>query len=387
MRLLRENPDGVDVSIYTSNVDPDAAALSASDVSEIEPRHVGNDEYARFALDFCRRHRIDVMIPPRRLTALAGRSAEFAEIGTRLMCSPLSAVEVLTSKRRTYEEASAAGLPVPPWRVVADADGFRAAVEELSLTDDKLCIKPTGEYSAFGFRILQDRPLSMKDLLVPPLPVASVDAVAQALRRAADESDMVPELIVMPFLDAPEISVDCLSAPGGELLVGIPRAKQGRYRMLLDDPRATGIAERLVKHFELAYLTNVQLRQYHGEPVLLEANPRPAAGLFQTEFTGVNLPWAAVRVLLHGDSGLRQPPRLGGCLAVTEAVMEVPPRALLPVAAPVPVPAAVVSVPAPGQVTADTRIAVAVPTPVPVAADASITVSVPASAPVSIGVA
>ncbi|MFE3546062.1 ATP-grasp domain-containing protein [Nocardia sp. NPDC059177] len=77
---------------------------------------------------------------------------------------------------------------------------------------------------------------------------------------------------------------------------------------------------------ELAYLTNVQLRYRRGEPVLLEANPRPSAGLFHTAFADVNLPWAAIRLLLDQDSGLRNPPRLGACLAVAEAVMAVTPQ-------------------------------------------------------------
>lgn len=330
MRLLRENPDGVEVTVYASNVDPAAAALSACDVSAVEPRHVGNQEYARFALDFCRTHHIDVLIPPRRLDALAGHAADFAAIGTQLMCSPLASVQVLTNKVRTYETASAAGIPVPPWRVASDADGLRAAVEELSRGDEPLCIKPSGEYSAFGFRILDDRPMNIASLLAPPQPVASVEAVAGAMQRAADQGDPVPELLVMPYLDGPEISIDCLSAPGGELLVGIPRSKQGRFRLLLDDPAVVSIAQQLVKHFELAYLTNVQLRHHNGEPVLLEANPRPSAGLFQTAFADVNLPWAAVRLLLQGDSGLRHPPRLGLRLAVAEAVMEVGPRPVIP---------------------------------------------------------
>lgn len=324
--MLRENPDGVDVTVYVSNVDPEAAALTAGDVAALEPRYVSDEEYAAFALDFCRTHGIDVLIPPRRLTALAGRVADFAAVGTRLMCSPEAAVTALTSKVRTYESAGAAGVPVPPWREVTDAEAFCAAVDELSRTGETLCVKPSGEYSAFGFRILDDRPLTMATLRAAPRPVASVAAVAGALRRAAAEGEAVPPLLVMPYLDDPEISIDCLSAPGGELLVGIPRAKQGRYRTLLDDPAVIDIARQVVQHFELAYLTNVQLRYRRGEPVLLEVNPRPSAGLFHTAFAEVNLPWAAVRLLVDRDSGLRTPPRLGARLAVAEAVMEVTPR-------------------------------------------------------------
>ena len=323
MRMLRDNPDGVDVRVHATNVDRDAPALAAADVAEVEPRHVGDEEYARFALDFCRRHGVDVLVPPRRLTALAGSAAAFEAAGTRLMCSPPAAVDVLTSKSRTYEAAGAIGVPVPPWRVVADAEAFRAAVAELSESGERVCMKPAGEFSAFGFRVVDDRPLRIKDLLAAPAPVVSVDAVAGAMRRAADAGRPVPEFLVMPYLDEPEVSVDCLSAPDGTLLTAVPRAKQGRYRLLLDDPAPVEIARRLVGHFGLAYLSNVQLRHRQGRPVLLEVNPRASAGLFQTSFAGLNLPWAAVRLLLSGDPGPLPAPRLGGRIAVIEAATEV----------------------------------------------------------------
>ncbi|MGP3951776.1 ATP-grasp domain-containing protein [Streptomyces sp. 7N604] len=323
IRMLRENPDAAEVHVYGTNISPLAPALAACDVSEVEPHRVSNEAYAEFALDFCRRHAIDVLIPPRRLDALAPHAEAFAQAGTRLMCSPAAAVGVLTNKARTYEVARAAGVPVPPWLVVSDGDGLRSAAREITEGGGTACIKPAGEYSAFGFRILDDAPLHMKDLLAPARPLASVGAVADALNRAADRGETVPEFIVMPYLDDPEVSVDCLSAPGGSMVTCIARSKDGRYRHLLDDPAVTAIARRLVGHFGLAYLSNVQLRQWRGRPVLLEANPRASGGIFQTAFTGVNLPWAAVRMLLTGHPGPLEPPRLGGRIAVTETVMDV----------------------------------------------------------------
>jgi hypothetical protein len=322
MRLLRDNPDGEAVRIYGTNVDPGAPALTDCDVAAVEPRHVGNDAYAEFALDFCRRHRIDVLIPPRRLEALAGRAHDFARVGTRLMCSPPEAIEVLTSKSRTYEAARAAGVPVSDWRVVRDADELRTAVAELSAAGP-VCLKPAGEFSAFGFRILDDGPLRMRDLLEPPRPLVSVDAVAEAMKRAGDLGESVPEFIVMPYLEGPEISVDCLSTSSGTVLTSVARVKDGRYRLLLDDPSVNEIAHRLVSHFRLAYLSNVQLRQLKGRPVLLEVNPRASAGIFQTAFSGLNLPWAAVRMLVHGEPGPLAPPRLGVRVAVTETATQV----------------------------------------------------------------
>lgn len=321
--MLRDNPDAAPVRVYGSNIDPAAPALGACDVGEVEPHRVSNDVYADFALDFCRRHGIDVFIPPRRLDALAGRAEAFAAAGTRMMCAPPGAVEVLTSKAHTYEVARDIGVPVPGWRVIRDADGLRRAVEELAVGGETVCIKPAGEYSAFGFRILDDSPLRLRDLLAPARPLVSVGAVAEALKRAADENERVPEFLVMPYLAGPEVSVDCLSAPGGRLLISIARAKQGRYRRLFGDPALTRMATLLVEHFRLPYLSNVQVRFQNGEPVLLEANPRASAGIFQTAVTGVNLPWAAVRLLLHGDPGPLAGLRLGGRVAVTETVTEV----------------------------------------------------------------
>ncbi|WP_405728829.1 ATP-grasp domain-containing protein [Streptomyces sp. NBC_01537] len=333
MRMLRNNPEAAPVRTYASNVDASAPALMAADVGAVEPRHVSNDAYAEFALDFARRHSIDVLIPPRRLDALAPHAEDFAAIGTKLMCSPPASIATLTSKNRAYEAAREAGIPVPEWRVVRDAAGLRAAVGEITANGDTACIKPAGEYSAFGFRILDDSPLNIKDLLAPPRPVASVAAVADALTRAADEGEHVPKLIVMPYLTGPEVSVDCLSTPGGTLLTGIARAKQGRYRIVLDDPTYVDIARDVVGHFGLSYLSNVQLRHWNGRPVLLEANPRPSAGIFQTAYTGVNLPWAAVRLLLSGSTGALAEPWLGGRVAVTESAFEVVERAPLSVVA------------------------------------------------------
>ncbi|MFE4170516.1 ATP-grasp domain-containing protein [Streptomyces sp. NPDC056909] len=325
-RMLRENPDATDVLVYGTNVSRHAPALAACDVSEVEPHRVSNAAYAEFALDFCRRHSIDVLIPPRRLDALAPFADAFAAVGTKLMCSPAAAVDTLTSKSLTYEAAQAIGVPVPPWWIVSDGEQLRAAARQITEAGSTACIKPAGEFSAFGFRILDDEPLRMKDLLAPARPVASVGAVADALDRAADQGEKVPEFIVMPYLDDPEVSIDCLSAPGGDMVTCVARSKDGRYRHLLDAPALTAIAQRLVSHFQLAYLSNVQLRHWHGRPILLEANPRASAGIFQTAFAGVNLPWAAVRLLLTGDPGRLEPPRLGGRIAVTETVMAITPH-------------------------------------------------------------
>ncbi|MEV0369399.1 ATP-grasp domain-containing protein [Streptomyces sp. NPDC050636] len=313
--LLRENPDRAGVRIFGTHTNPAAPALRACDVAGIEPA-AGDDEFFGFAIDFCRRYGIDVVMPSARLAAFAERAEAFARTGTKVMCSPAGTARVVASKSRTYVAAADANVPVAPWRLIANADGLWNAVEEMSGTGHRLCVKPAGEYSANGFRVLDDAPQEVSDLELPPQPRVSVAEAADALRRAENRGEPVRPFIVMPYLDPPEISIDCLSDPAGTLLTAIPRAKEGKVRTLLDAPGLTTLAQRVVAHFGLAYLSNVQFRHWNGRPVLLEANARASAGLYQTALAGVNMAWAAVRMLLCGDPGNVPLPRYGGQLVV-----------------------------------------------------------------------
>ncbi|MFD0275637.1 ATP-grasp domain-containing protein [Kitasatospora sp. NPDC127111] len=320
--MLRENPDHARVQVYGTHPDPAAPGLTACDVAGPEP--VEDADFFDFAIDFCRRREINVVMPSSRLLAFAAHTEAFAAAGTKVMCAPAETLRTVTDKSRMYTAVARTRVPLAPWRVVSDADGLRRAAEELRAVDEPvgadrgLCVKPAGEYSAYGFRLLDDSPLEVSDLGQLPRPTVSVAALADALQRARDRGEPVPELIVMPYLDPPEISVDCLSDATGGLVCAIARAKAGRVRTLRDDPEVTELARQTVGDFRLPYLSNVQFRQWKGRPVLLEINARAAAGIYQTRMTGVNLAWAAVRMLLSGDPGEVPEPRLGGRLAVVE---------------------------------------------------------------------
>lgn len=322
IRMLRENPDGDRVHVFGTHTDPSAVALTACDEAGSEPEG-DDDAYLAFALDFCRDRSVDVVVPSERLAAFASRADAFARVGTRVMCSPPAVVRTLTTKTLTYAAAAAAGVPVAPWWPVRDAEALRRAVGEIRADGAVACVKPAGERSFAGFRIVDDSRPGLAELLAPPRPRVTLTEMADALRRAADEGRDVPELVVMPYLEPPEISVDCLSDPSGRLLAGIPRVKEARLRVLADAPEAVDAARLLTGRLGVAYLSNVQLRHWRGRPVLLEVNPRPSAGVYQTAHAGVNLPWAAVRLMMRGDPGPLPEPRTGHALAIVNQAVPV----------------------------------------------------------------
>jgi hypothetical protein len=326
VELLRGNPDGTPVEIHATRPGADGPALAFADHRGPEPDWDATDEqYAEFAVQYVRRHGIDVLIPTCRMSALASRAEDFAAAGCALVVAAGERVATITaSKSDTYMVARELGVPVPPWFRVSTADTFAEAVADLRGRGLLACVKPDGNWSADAFRILRDEPVTLGDVMAPAGPVVSAVAYERALRRAEEEGHQVPDLIVLPYLDGPEISVDCLSAPDGTVLASVGRVKQAPYRTFTTDPAVYEIARTLVRHLPLAYLSNVQVRFLGGDPVLLEINPRVSAGVAHTRHTGLNLYWSAVKLASTGDAGPVPAPRLSGRIVVVESALSIP---------------------------------------------------------------
>lgn len=326
LQMLRNNPDHRDVRLFATHTDATSPVLQAADVSFPEPQLVG-DAYVDWVLDFCRTHAIDVLLPGKGIGEIAARHGEFDAAGVKVLTSPAASIALLDDKCATYASATTLGLPVPPWRRAHGADELEAAVTSLRAElepDEKICIKPLSGVGAEGFRLLSDDALSLDDLLAPPAHRVRLDEVAAALRAADADGRSIPAMMVMPYMSSPEISVDCLSSTFGDLLAALPRAKAGRRRTFLDDtPRAVDIARQVTEAYQLAYLSNTQLRWWRGELALLEVNTRPSGGLFAASLTGVNLPWAAVRLAVDGDAGLLEPV-LGASFVTVETLVPLP---------------------------------------------------------------
>jgi hypothetical protein len=314
LELLRDNPSGAPVVLFGSHTDSSSPMLTGCDHRLREPA-VTDPDFVDQVLELCVANRIDVFIPVAGQLQIARRAAEFAAVGTALVCPSAPAIELLADKAATYLALSGSEL-VPPWRVFRSLGEFDAAAADLDhvwTSDRPLILKPAVGVGADGVRFVSRDAPTLQDLLGPVGPGTDVAAVRAALAAAADTSEdsqgEIPPLLVMPYLPGPETSVDVLAC-GGRTLVAVPRSKNGRRRVIGGDPALPGLAAELIEHFRLDGLVNVQFRSFEGRPALLEINSRPSGGLFQTRLAGVNLPWAAVQVALGRDPGPLRP-RLG----------------------------------------------------------------------------
>ncbi len=322
LEMLRNNPSSTPVRLFGSHVDAAAPMLTACDQRLPEP---SPDEpgFVEAMLQTCLRWNIDVLLPVAGQSLIAHRADEFSSIGTALICPPAQAIDLLADKAATYRALPGSAL-VPPWRVVRSAAQFDQAVDELDgwwTPDRPLIVKPTAGVGADGVRFLTRTEPGLASLLGPVGPSVGIATFRRALAAATD----VPALLVMPYLDGPETSVDVL-ASGGRTLAAIPRSKVGRQRVLGGDPVLPGLAAEMVEHFSLDGLVNVQFRSFQGRPTLLEINTRPSGGLYQTALAGVNLPWAAVQLALGEPVGALRPATGAEFVLVPSAVSLAPSR-------------------------------------------------------------
>ncbi|MFI9214773.1 ATP-grasp domain-containing protein [Streptomyces werraensis] len=325
MDQLRRNPSDRAVEIHATHGDPDSPVLAAADTAELEPEGLSPAAYVEYALTQCERRGIDVFVPRLHQSAIVAHRAEFEAAGTALLAPPPEAVAVFEDKVVAYQAVESIGVPVPPWWRVRDADELLTAVEELERLGHRACFKPAAGAGGVGFREITREPFSLSQLKGFPSPHVPLDLVLESLRRAEEPVDW----LVMPRLEQPEVSVDCLTGPDNRLRLAIGRTKHGRRRGFTLHERWLEPARRIAEGFGLHHLSNIQFRMLGGRPVLMDVNTRPAGGLHQLALCGVNVPWAAVRLALGDDPGEIGPPFLGQDYTVVSA-----PRPLLPVTVP-----------------------------------------------------
>ncbi|WP_328505624.1 ATP-grasp domain-containing protein [Streptomyces sp. NBC_00391] len=307
MDQLRHNPHARPVDIHATHADADSPVLAAADTADLEPDGLSPAAYVEYALDQCAKRGIDVFVPRLHQAALAAHREEFAAVGTALLAPTAEAIEVFEDKVTAYEAVQAHGVPVPPWFRVTNTDELIAAVEELEDGGHRACFKPAAGAGGVGFRVITRAPFSLDHLSGFPSPYVQLDMVVEAVREAEEPVDWM----VMPRLEQPEVSVDCLTGPDGRVRMAVGRTKNGRRRGFTLNPAWIEPARRIAERFELRYLTNIQFRMYGDEPVLMDVNTRPAGGLHQLALCGINAPWAAVQLALGEDPGDVMPTRLG----------------------------------------------------------------------------
>lgn len=267
MRALGSAP----AAIFAADIDPYAPGLYLADPENrlIIPR--GDDpRFVDTLLAVCRNHDLDVLVPTvdSELVPLAHRRDEFRAIGTELVLASIETLEVCVDKWRLAGRCR--GVVPAPWTLLLD--------EALALDSVELpaIVKPRTGSGSRGIRLVE----TLEDL--------------QGCPRDGT-------LLVQEHLPGIEHSIDVLADPDGRIVAVVPRSRlkvdsgiaiTGRTH---HDERLEAIGEQVARLIGLSYCGNVQVREdVHGNPALLEVNPRFPGTMPLTVASGVNMPLLAV---------------------------------------------------------------------------------------------
>lgn len=281
-----------------------------ADLFELEPK-LSDDEYVDYALDFIKRHGVDIFLPGRKMEQIARRIDEFKALGVIvILAGDADTLDLLENKGRFYDALGDNTVPVPPYAVASTAEEFAAAVTRLQAQLPVVCFKPTVGIFGYGFKILETADNALTLAGVDHHLVTNFDTALTSL----SETQPFRQQIVLQYLEGEERSVDCL-AHNGKLIRGVIRSKLADgSRVLENNPRIMEYTRRLVEKLGLTGLFNVQFKDLNGVPYVLEINARMSGGIAMSCLSGVSLPYWALKLALkdateedipHGKTGLR----------------------------------------------------------------------------------
>jgi carbamoylphosphate synthase large subunit len=309
--LIRQADAAGRFHIIHSNASPHSPAARVAHEFYVEPGGLGREAYIDWCLAFCREHRVDIFVPGREATALAGAGQRFAAQGTRMLSVASEPVlQLIHDKARFYAEVDLTAAPVADFRQFENLAQFDAAWAELRERHASLCVKPSRSVFGLGFAVV-DEERSSAALLIAGIEhrIGLAD-----LRRGIAELGEFRTMLLMEYLDGAEYSVDCVG-DRGRLVCAVARkkpAQSGSGQLIDMREDILNTTARLAAAYGLNGTFNVQYRETGGRPRLLEINPRMSGGIGMACVAGPNLPYIALRGFADGFDSVEVAPVRNG---------------------------------------------------------------------------
>jgi carbamoylphosphate synthase large subunit len=305
--LIREADTDGRFHIIYSNANPHVNAARVAHEFFVEPTGMDTAAYIDWCLDFCREQKVDIFVPGKESTALAGEHARFEAQGVRVLSAgTVASLELIHDKARFYATVDLPLAPVAEFRVFEDVQQFDAAYAELRELHNTLCVKPSESVFGLGFAVL-DEARSCAALL---LAGEQYHIGLADMRRGLAELGAFRTMLLMEYLDGHEYSVDCVG-DNGRLVAAVARKKPrkaGRGQLIDMRQDILDATAKLAFDFGLNGCFNVQYREGGDALRLLEINPRMSGGIGMACVAGPNLPYIALAGFADGYHTVQVPP-------------------------------------------------------------------------------
>jgi len=283
LKGLRETSDPT-IRIIIGDMQPDCAGAHLGDEFVLMPPAV-DPLFDKKIVEICRTRRIDLVVPiiDDEFEAWSRTAPALADAGTRVIISIPRVIAQCKEKDLTIKYFTEINVPCPrTWRV--------GDISDPSKLPFPLFLKPRcGRGSRNTHR---------------------ADNVKEYRYYVAKRSDM----IVQPYLEGDEVTIDTMSDLEGRFLAASPRirteVKSGQaYRSVtIDAPELITYAKRIVESLPIIGPSNIQCFLTNNGPHFFEINPRFAAGTILSIAAGLNGP-AALVAMARGHAIAKLAPR------------------------------------------------------------------------------
>ncbi|MBP2133107.1 carbamoyl-phosphate synthase large subunit [Methanomicrobium sp. W14] len=254
-------------------------------------------------LSICEQECVDVLLPQNtaELSVLAEKRSLFSSLGTSIAVSDASAISIANDKFKLMKLAEHIDVPTAKYTLVNNFDSLVNSAYDLGWPEIPIVVKPPLSNGMRGVRIINES-LDLKKMFYSEKPTSlfvKMDQLHEILG-----SEFFP-LLVMEYLPGVEYSVDVLKARKYTI---VPR-KRDAIRSGITFHGTVEYHENIIANTQklseatgLDYVFGFQFKMdNHGNPKLLESNPRVQGTMVLSTFAGANLIYAAVKRALNEE--------------------------------------------------------------------------------------
>lgn len=245
--------------------------------------------YAEWAFGFAKRHQIDLFFVKRGMGQIIDKVMEFESNGIKTICPhDKSLFDIMQDKSKTYEymkeRLKYTDIKIPDYQIVSTLDEFEKAFDDLGGNDGRqLCIKYNIDEGGQSYKLVSPRKPRIGR-------ISENNGLTYTYQYIADcmaTCDRFQEIMVMPYLEGPEISIDCITTPFGVTAVSRHKLSNRVTKVAFVNPD-----DRLIAGFqgfsEESFPFNIQYRMHNGDAYLLEMNPRLSGGAWKASYIGID---------------------------------------------------------------------------------------------------
>lgn len=240
--------------------------------------------YVDWVLEICRKEHVDLFFVKKHARWILERTDEFKGIGVDIVSESLDAIAGVSDKSEVYkrlQRESGIRKYIPNYIVNDSVESAYEAMEEIAKLggdwgDLGCCLKLVEDEGGMSYRRIKN----IKENDISSLRQYGGNVISSGNAVSMFANAKLNTLMLMEYLEGPEISVDCYIVDGD--LHTVCRSKgESRVERIYSSVELYAVCCKIMEVFGFKTAFNVQFRHHEdGGLRLLEINPRLSGGAY-----------------------------------------------------------------------------------------------------------